>query len=121
MATMRRLLAWCFRQVPPKRHPRERFLLLHEWAILRPILSQQPDKIRIYFSLLLLEGPRMSEARLMQRAHVDLTQGIWHKPTTKNGRRQILALSPTSCALLTSLPNKGPYFFPGESPVVPWS
>jgi integrase len=104
-----------------KRRPRERFLLPHEWAILRPILLQQPDKMRVYFSMLLLEGPRMSEARLMQRAHVDLVQGIWHKPTTKNGRRQILALSAQSCDLLSGLVNEGPYFFRGETPEVPWS
>ena len=104
-----------------KRQPRERFLLPHEWTALRPILAGQPDKVRVYFSLLLLEGPRRDEARLMQRAHVDLAQGLWHKPTTKNGRRQILALSPTTCALLASLPNVGPYYFVGESPLVPWS
>ncbi len=121
MAHMRRLLAWCWPTPPPKRQPRERFLLPHEWARLRPILLTQPDKMRVYFSLLLLEGPRMSEAREMQRTHVDLIQGIWHKPTTKNGRRQILALSQATCALLSALPNDGLYFFPGESPTRPWS
>ena len=104
-----------------KRKPRERFLLPHEWESIRPILHRQPDKVRVYFSLLLLEGPRRDEARLMQRAHVDLVGGVWHKPTTKNGRRQILALSPTSCALLAMLPNTGPYFFSGEVPGTPWS
>lgn len=104
-----------------KRRPRERFLLPHEWARLRPILLTQPDKMRVYFSLALLEGPRRDELRLMQRAHVDLTEGIWHKPTTKNGRRQILALSQQSCELLRGLINEGPYFFPGETPQVPWS
>jgi len=121
MANMRRLIAWMLPKPLTKRRPRERFLLPHEWVTLRPILQEQPPKIRVYFSLLLLEGPRMSEAREMQRSHVDLSQGIWHKPTCKNGRRQILALSPTSCTLLSGLPNRGPYFFPGESPVVPWS
>ncbi len=104
-----------------KRIPRERFLLPHEWEALRPLLNRQPDRDRVYFSLLLLEGPRRDEARLMQRAHVDLTAGIWHKPTTKNGRRQILALSPTSCRLLSMLPNVGPYFFVGENVDRPWS
>jgi integrase len=75
----------------------------------------------VYFSILLLEGSRPSEARLMQRVHVDLVQGLWHKTITKNGRRQLLALSPTSCTLLASLPNAGPYFFPGDTPQVPWS
>jgi integrase len=77
--------------------------------------------VRVYVSFLLLEGPRMSEARTMQRAHVDLVHGFWHKTVTKNGRRQLLALSPTSCQLLASLPNHGPYFFPGDTPDVPWS
>jgi integrase len=77
--------------------------------------------MRIYFSVLLLQGPRMSEARTMQRAHVDLTQGLWHKPTCKNGRRQLVALSPYTCRLLAQLPNQGPYFFPGKTPLVPWA
>lgn len=100
---------------------RERFLLPQEWDRLRPILSRHPRKIEVYVSFLLLEGPRMSEARKMQRAHVDLVQGFWHKTITKNGRRQLLALSPMSCQLLASLPNTGPYFFPGDTPDVPWS
>lgn len=104
-----------------KRRPRERFLLPHEWEQVRTVLARQPDKMRVYFSLLLLEGPRMSEARLMQRAHVDLTYGIWHKPVTKNGRRQILALSRQSCELLGGLVAEGPYFFSGVTPEVPWS
>lgn len=104
-----------------KRTPRERFLLPHEWEALRPVLSRSFLKRRVFFSILLLEGPRRDEARLMQRAHVDLTQGIWHKPTTKNGRRQILALSATSCTLLAELPNVGPYFFVGAESHLPWS
>ena len=100
---------------------RERFLLPDEWARLRIILDRYPPKIAVYISFLLLEGPRMSEARKMQRVHVDLMQGFWHKTVTKNGRRQLLALSPRSCQLLASLPNEGPYFFPGDTPEVPWS
>lgn len=104
-----------------KRKPRERFLLPHEWEALKPVLHTAFPKRRIYFSLLLLLGPRRDELRLMQRAHVDLTSGIWHKPTTKNGRRQIIALSPLACSLLAELESVGPYFFIGETPEVPWS
>jgi integrase len=121
MASMRRLIAWCLPARKLKRQPRERFLLPQEWVRLRTVLAMQPDKMRVYFSLLLLEGPRMSEARLMQRSHVDLEHGIWHKPTTKNGRRQILALSPYTCELLRGLIEEGPYFFRGETPDVPWA
>jgi integrase len=119
---MKRLLAWCLPTPKRKRaRARERFLLPQEWAVLRTVLAHYPQKITVYVSFLLLEGPRMSEARLMQRAHVDLAQGFWHKTVTKNGRRQLLALSPMSCQLLSSLPNDGPYFFPGETPEQPWS
>ena len=104
-----------------KRKPRERFLLSHEWDLLRPVLHRSFQKRRVYFSILLLEGARRDEARLMQRAHVDLAAGVWHKPTTKNGRRQILALSRTSCELLAELSNVGPYFFVGAQPHRPWS
>jgi len=125
MSVWQRLAARLTRIFPPTKrkraHARERFLLPQEWQILRPILARHPLKISVYFSILLLEGSRPSEARLMQRVHVDLVQGLWHKTITKNGRRQLLALSPTSCTLLASLPNAGPYFFPGDTPQVPWS
>ncbi len=105
----------------PTRHARERFLLPIEWHRLKAVLDEQPPKIRIYFYLLVLEGPRMSEARTMQRNHVDLAAGLWHKPTTKSGRSQILALSPQTCALLAQLTCSGCYLFPGESNEQPWS
>lgn len=106
---------------PPTRHARERFLLPIEWQRVRTVLDQQPLKIRIYFHLLVLEGPRMSEARTMEWSHVDLASGLWYKPRTKTGRSQTLALSPHTCALLGQLPHTEPYLFPGEWPTQPWS
>lgn len=125
MGLLQRVTTWLRHVTPPPKRKRararERFLLPQEWQVLRPILARHPPKISVYFSILLLEGSRMTEARQMQRVHVDLAQGLWHKTVTKNGRRQLLALSPISCALLASLPNAGPYFFPGDTPNVPWS
>jgi len=87
----------------------------------KAILDQKSLKVRVYFYLLLLEGPRMSEARFMEWAHVDLQAGLWFKPITKTRRAQTLALSQQACLLLDTLPRVGPYTFPGETPAVPWS
>ena len=111
----------CFSSPPKRRHPRERFLLPKEWHALRHVLDAQPDKVRIYFYLLLLEGPRMSEAREMQVCHLDLEAKLWYKPKTKNGHSQVLPLSPQSCQFLAQLPAIGRYVFPGATPNVPWS
>lgn len=122
MSLISRLLA-CFHRPQPKRQPRARFLFPQEWGRLKMALDQQPDKVRIYFSLLILEGPRMSELREAQWAHVDLTpgQGLWYKPTTKTGRPHVLPLSESAVLLLSQLPHTGRFCFLGETPDGPWS
>lgn len=121
MRLLRSVRRWLGLPVSRKRLPRERFLLPKEWHQLRPILSQAPLKVRIYFSILLLEGCRMSELRHMQWKEIDLDAGLWHKAHTKNGRRQLLPLSDCACDLFKQLPQLGPYVFPGAFSDVPWS
>jgi integrase len=112
---MPNLIANCLPVVKvPRRAPRERFLLPVEWARIRIALESQPAKVRAYFYLLALEGPRMSEARLMQWAHVDLSAGLWHKPRCKNGRSQMLPLSVAACGLLDLLPRDRRFVFHGD-------
>jgi integrase len=101
--------------VRARRPSRERFLLPVEWFRIRTELDRQPVKVKVYFSLLVLEGPRMSEARVMQWGHVDLVAGLWHKPKTKNGKSQMLPLSEAACGLLDSLPRDHRYVFHGDS------
>jgi len=106
---------------PAIRHTRERYLLPKEWARVKALLDRKPPKVRVYFYVLILEGPRMSEARLMEWAHVDLQAGLWYKPITKTRKAQTLALSHQACYLLETLPRTSRYVFPGESEHVPWS
>lgn len=104
-----------------KKLDRARFLLPDEWARVKAVIDREVDKVRVYFYVLMLEGSRMSELRYMAWDHVDLKAGFWHKPLTKNGLPQTLALSPAACKLLDALPRKGVYVFPGEHPNIPWS
>lgn len=104
-----------------KRLPRERFLLPKEWDRMRPILHTKPDKVRVYFSVVLLELCRMSELRTAKWDHLDLDAKVWHKSTTKNGKRKLHPLSDPAVELLRTLPQEGPYVFPGASASVPWS
>jgi integrase len=113
MSLLTRVRAF-FSKAEPKRFPRERFVLPKEWQALRPLIQAQPDKVRIYFSLLFLLGSRMSELRTARWMDLDLDAGLWHKTKTKNGRRQIVPLSSVACELLKELPQIGPYVFSGE-------
>lgn len=103
-----------FTRTRRKRAPRERFILPKEWDKLRPIIQSKPDRVRIYFSLLFLLGPRKSELRTARWVEVDLEAGIWHKTKTKNGRRQIIPLPLAAVDLLRQLPQTGPYLFSGR-------
>lgn len=122
IAWLKQVSRFWMRRAPKRvRRARERFLLPKEWTAIKAVLDQQALKIRIYFYLLLLEGSRMSELRLMQWQHIDLIAGLWFKPITKSKKAQTLPLSQPACALLNSLPRTGSYVFPGESLAVPWS
>lgn len=115
-----------FQPARRKRFPRERFVLPKEWDQLRPIIQAKPIKVCIYFSLLFLLGPRMSEMRTARWVELDLAAGIWHKTKTKNGRRQIIPLPEAACDLLRQLPQTGPFLFSGDidkggNPNRPWS
>lgn len=112
-----------FRASPVKsqKRARERYMLPDEWHRIRAILDQSTPKVRVYFYILLLEGPRMSEARYMEWSHVDLHGGIWVKPVTKTGRAHTIAMSQWACQLIDELPRRGRFVFPGEQPDLPWS
>ncbi len=114
-------LVRCVVPPPHKRIARERFVLPTEWQAIRPVLDSKPLKVRVYFTFLLLTGCRRDEARTMTWTEVDLHEGLWHKHRGKNGKRQVLPLSPQTCTLLSDLPRTGPYVFPGETGNVAWS
>lgn len=120
MTFIRRLVT-LFVPPQPKRIARERFVLPAEWVTIRPILAACPDKVRIFFTILFMLGCRRDELRTVRWAELDLQAGLWHKLKTKNGKRQMLPLSPEACALLASLPHSSPYVFSGKTMIAPWS
>lgn len=56
----------------------------------------------------------MSELRQARWIDLDLKAKLWHKQTTKSGKRQLLALSDAACDLLAQLPREGLYPFHGD-------
>lgn len=110
-----------------RRNIRERYVLPEEWNRLRAVLEMEPPKVKVFFSLLLLEGPRPGELERVAWTHLDLEAGLWFKPKTKNGRSHTIALSAKSIELLRELPRDGTYVFHADPtinrarPEQPWS
>jgi integrase len=71
------------------------------------------QKLSTFITVLLCTGCRMSEARLMQWAHVDLEQAVWRKPTTKNGMAHRLPLPTQALQAIQAMPREGDYVFMG--------
>lgn len=92
---------------------RERIFSDHELAKLFMYLGFTNQKLETFITVLLCTGCRMSEARQMKWAHVDLAQGIWFKPTTKNGMSQRIPLSRQAIAAIDAMPRDGDYVFMG--------
>jgi integrase len=114
MELFKRLLKAFFPPTPTKRNERERFLLPQEWIAVQSSLAHKPLKIRVFFLLIFLTGCRRDELRKCSWAQLDLDAAIWHKLETKNGKRQVLPLSPEAVALFRELPTTGRYCFQGD-------
>ena len=99
----------------PKRS-RSRFLQPEEIARLVQALTQLPIHKETYFLTLLLTGCRRSEAAKMQWTHLDLTRGLWHKPTTKTGEPHTIPLPQALLTRFLQLPRCSAWVFPGERP-----
>jgi integrase len=99
---------------------RERFLTDEEVQRFMRGVQDLPPKPRAYFLLLLLTGPRLSEARGMRWADVLWATRLWKKPHTKNGSSQFLPLPVQAVNTLLQLPRTSEWVFDngqGE----PWS
>jgi integrase len=99
-----------------KRHPtvsRERVMSTQEVALLLSCLDMLPKKLATLLLVLLTTGCRLSEARVMQRQHVDLVTGAWLQPLTKNGRPHTTYLPTQARAALVALDSPGEFLFPG--------
>jgi integrase len=95
------------------RHSRSRFVQPEEMPRLLESVAGEPLPIQAYFLTCLLTGCRGGEARVMRWCDLNLSQGIWSKPTTKTGKPHIVPLSPALVQMLKTLPQRGAWVFIG--------
>jgi integrase len=95
------------------RASRSRFVQPEEMPRLLESIAREPLPIQAYFLTCLLTGCRGGEARVMRWCDLNLTQGIWSKPTTKTGKPHIVPLSPALVQMLKTLPQRGAWVFIG--------
>lgn len=117
-------IEWSYLTVNPvkgiktrKTNKRDRFLQAHELPRFFAAVGQEPNEtIRDYFLLSLLTGARRANVLAMRWNQIDLAEGIWRIPTTKNGTPQNVTLSPEAAAILTTRKETadGPFVFPGD-------
>ena len=94
-------------------YSRERVFSDTELVQLFTYLEFTYPKLATFLTVLLCTGCRMSEARTMKWVHVDLVQGYWFKPTTKNGTPHRIPLTTHAIAALDAMPRTSVYVFPG--------
>jgi len=97
----------------PKRS-RERFIQSNELPWLLKSLSEEHPRTETFFLCLLLTGARRDEARTMQWKDLELEQGLWHKPTTKNGHPHTIPLPAQLVTKLRALPRVCEWVFPAS-------
>lgn len=96
---------------------RDRFLQSHELPrFFASVGQEQNETIRDYFLLSLLTGARRANVLAMRWDQINIDEGIWRIPTTKNGEPQNVTLSPEAMAILKVRKEDadGPFVFPGE-------
>ena len=72
--------------------------------------------MRDFFLACLLTGARRSNVLAMRWDQLDLAEGVWRIPDTKNGEPQLVTLASQLVSVLTDRQGKasGPWVFPGE-------
>ncbi|MEL6433124.1 MAG: tyrosine-type recombinase/integrase [Pseudomonadota bacterium] len=65
--------------------------------------------------LLMLTGARSSEIRALEWSHIDRDRGLAVLPTSKNGSKRTLYLSPEAMTLIDRLPKRGRFVIAGNS------
>lgn len=78
--------------------PRDRFAQADELPRLFSAMSDDP--MGDFFLLALLTGARRANVQAMRKSEVNLDEGIWRIPMTKNGTSQNVTLSPEAVAVL---------------------
>ncbi len=100
---------------------RDRFISATELPRFFAAVAEEPNfVVRDYFLISLLTGARRANVLAMRWADVNLQEGIWRIPRTKNGDPQNVTLSPEAIAILTQLnvlnvgkAKTSQYVFPG--------
>jgi integrase len=87
---------------------RSRFLNTQELTNLWSVLDSESSPYwSAYFKLALLLGMRKTELLSARWESVDLEEGIWTLPNTKNNRRHTLPIPQLAIEILKSLPSRG--------------
>jgi integrase len=94
------------------RNSRSRFVQPEEMPRLLESLALEPLPVQAFFLTCLLTGCRGGEARVMRWCDLNLTQGVWSKPTTKTGKPHVVPLPPALVQILKSLPQESSWVFP---------
>ena len=97
---------------------RDRFLRGHELPRFFAAVAEEPNGVmRDYFLLSLLTGARRSNVLEMRWNQIDIDEGLWRIPETKNGTAQNVTLAPEAVAILKArkvVVIKSPFVFPGQ-------
>lgn len=96
---------------------RDRFLQADELPRFFASVGEEPnDTVRDYFLLSLLTGARRANVLAMRWNEVNLAEGLWRIPDTKNGTPQNVTLSPEAVAILRARKEtaEGVFVFPGK-------
>jgi integrase len=100
-----------------KTNKRDRFLQADELPRFFASVGQESNEnIRDYFLLSLLTGARRANVMAMRWDQINLDEGIWRIPDTKNGTPQNVTLSPEATAILETRKEAadGAFVFPGD-------
>ena len=80
---------------------RDRFLQANELPRFFSALAEEPNEtIRDYLLVALLTGARRANVLAMRWSEVNLPEGLWRIPRTKNGDPQNVTLSPEAISIL---------------------
>lgn len=92
--------------------PRERFAQSDELP--RLFAAMAADPLGDFFLLALLTGARRANVQAMRKSELNLDEGIWRIPMTKNGTSQNVTLSPEAVIVLRNrIDGESDFIFPG--------
>lgn len=96
------------------RHSRARFIQAHEMPVLLTVLSRERPQVEAFVLCLLFTGCRVGELRAAKWTDFDLEQGLWNKPTSKNGTPHTVPLAAVLLPRLRQLPRHTVWVFPSR-------